>query len=129
LRHANRLIAVVIDARRKEVFFALYRPSPGGVQRVSEYEVGTPDDVAAELEARGEEALIAGDGALLYKDRFEQVDRVELAGPGAASPSAVALAELACARYEREDFAAPWDVHALYLRRSDAEIEWDRKAT
>ena len=97
------------------------------MQRVSEYEVGTADDVVAELAARGEEALVVGDGALLYRDRFEGLDRVEIAGPGEAAPSAAALAELATARYEREDFAAPWDVHALYLRRSDAEIEWERK--
>jgi hypothetical protein len=35
--------------------------------------------------------------------------------------------ELATARYEREEFSAPAEVHPLYLRRSDAEIEWDRK--
>jgi hypothetical protein len=28
---------------------------------------------------------------------------------------------------EREDFSAPWDVQPLYLRRSDAEIEWERR--
>ena len=56
-----------------------------------------------------------------------KLDRVELAGPGAAPPSAAALVELATARYEREEFSPPAEVHPLYLRRSDAEIEWDRK--
>ena len=30
---------------------------------------------------------------------------------------------------QREEFEAPWDVHPMYLRQSDAEIEWDRRAT
>jgi hypothetical protein len=39
------------------------------------------------------------------------------------------LLELATARMEREEFSSPWDVQPLYLRRSDAEIEWERRAS
>jgi tRNA threonylcarbamoyladenosine biosynthesis protein TsaB len=127
LRHARRTLVSVVDARRDEVFFARYRPVPGGVQRMGEYEVTTPDGLAGELAARGEDFLLAGDGALRYAEPLGRLDRVELAGPGAAAPSAGALVELATARYEREEFSPPNDVHPLYLRRSDAEIEWDRK--
>jgi tRNA threonylcarbamoyladenosine biosynthesis protein TsaB len=127
LRHASRTVVSVVDARRDEVFFACYQPVPGGVQRMGEYEVTTPDGLAGELAARGEDFLLAGDGALRYAEQLGRLDRVELAGPGAAAPSAGALAELATARYEREEFSPPNDVHPLYLRRSDAEIEWDRK--
>src|SRR5436305_14491 len=35
LRHTDRTIVAVLDARRHEVFAARYRPVPGGVQRVS----------------------------------------------------------------------------------------------
>jgi tRNA threonylcarbamoyladenosine biosynthesis protein TsaB len=127
LRHTNRIVVSVVDARRHEVFFACYQPVPGGVQRITDYEVGSPDHLAGELAARGDEALLAGDGALRYEAELGKLDRVELAGPGAALPGAAALVELATARYEREEFSPPGDVHPLYLRRSDAEIEWDRK--
>ena len=52
---------------------------------------------------------------------------MELAGPAHASPSLSALAELALARYEREEFSAAAEVLPMYLRRSDAELAWDRK--
>ena len=52
------------------------------------------------------------------------MDRAEQAGPSYAFPSAAALVELATARVEREEFVSPEDVQPLYLRRSDAEIEW-----
>ena len=41
VRFTRRLVAAVIDARRGEVFSALYRQVPGGVQRVSEPVVTT----------------------------------------------------------------------------------------
>jgi len=129
VRHTTRMIAAVLDARRHEVFHARYRPVPGGVQRVSDYEVGPPDDLVGELEAGTEEVLLVGDGALAYPEVFGRLERVEHAGPAFTAPSAAALIELAAARVEREEFEAPWDVHPLYLRRSDAEIEWERRAS
>jgi tRNA threonylcarbamoyladenosine biosynthesis protein TsaB len=100
---------------------------PGGVQRVSDYEVGSPHDLVADLVAAGDEVLLAGDGALQYRDAFAGVDRSEQAGPSFAAPSAVALLELGAARMEREEFSSPRDVQPLYLRQSDAEIEWERR--
>jgi len=127
LRHARVLVVPSIDARRNELYYALYRAVPGGVQRASEYEVGSPDDLVAELEARGEEALLCGDGALKFGSVFGDVERVELAGPAHAAPSLAALAELAVARYQREEFCTAEEVLPLYLRKSDAELAWDRK--
>jgi tRNA threonylcarbamoyladenosine biosynthesis protein TsaB len=128
LRYARRLVVATIDARRNELYWAIYRQVPGGVQRVSDYELGTPDDLVAELEARGEDALVCGDGSVRFADAFAPLGRrVELAGPAHASPSLSALAELALARYEREEFSVAVDVLPMYLRRSDAELAWDRK--
>jgi tRNA threonylcarbamoyladenosine biosynthesis protein TsaB len=127
LRHTNRLIAAMLDARRGEVFHARYRPVPGGVQRVTDYEVGAPGDLVADLIAAGEEVLLAGDGVLRYREELAEVDRSEQAGPSFAFPSAAALVELATAHMEREDFSSAWDLHPLYLRRSDAEIGWERR--
>jgi len=45
-----------------------------------------------------------------------------------AAPSIAALVQLATGRAEREEFEQPGSLQPLYLRQSDAEIEWDRKA-
>jgi tRNA threonylcarbamoyladenosine biosynthesis protein TsaB len=127
LRHTARLVVAVLDARRREVFHASYRPVPGGVQRVTDYAVSTPAELVADLEADGDEVLLAGDGVARYRAELAALGRAELAGPGFAAPSAGALVELATARVQREEFDAPEDVHPLYLRRSDAEIEWERR--
>jgi tRNA threonylcarbamoyladenosine biosynthesis protein TsaB len=127
LRHAHGLVVATIDARRNELYYALYRTVPGGVQRASDYEVGAPDDLVAELEARGEEALLCGDGALRFAKAFAEVKRTEIAGPAHAAPSLAALSELAVARYQREEFCPADEVLPLYLRKSDAELAWDRK--
>src|SRR5690606_40474424 len=62
VRFSHRLIVAAIDARRGELYYAFYRQVPGGVQRLSEPELGSPDDLASEIIARGEECLLVGDG-------------------------------------------------------------------
>jgi tRNA threonylcarbamoyladenosine biosynthesis protein TsaB len=124
LRHARRTIVAVLDARRREVFHASYVPVPGGVQRTTEYAVDSPADLVADLEARGDEILLAGDGIAAHAVAFASLDRAELAGPELSAPSTAALVALATSRVEREEFVAPWDVQPCYLRASDAELNW-----
>lgn len=127
LRHAARTVVTVIDARRSEVFTATYRPVPGGLQRISDYRLCTARDLLADLQARGGEYLVAGDGALRYAEVLCGDSRVELASVGHAYPSAAALVELSQPRALREDFVQPWDIEPLYLRKADAEINWERR--
>jgi tRNA threonylcarbamoyladenosine biosynthesis protein TsaB len=124
LRWTPRLVVAAIDARRGELFTAAYRQVPGGLQRLGEYRVAGPDELAGDLEATGEDVLLVGDGALRHRSAFEELSRVELADQGLAYPSAASLVQLAHARALREDFVQPWDLEPLYLRRPDAEINW-----
>jgi tRNA threonylcarbamoyladenosine biosynthesis protein TsaB len=124
VRWSPRLVFAAIDARRSELFTATYRQVPGGIQRLTEYQVASPDDLAVDLEATGEDVLLVGDGALRYRDAFADLGRVELGDQGLAHPSAASLVQLAHAKALREDFVQPWELEPLYLRRPDAEINW-----
>lgn len=124
VRWTDRRIVSVVDARRGEVFFAFYRQVPGGVQRLSEPRVGSPEMLCSEIQATGEEVLAVGDGAVRYADQLADVIRVEQADLGLSHPSPRALVQLAHARALREDFVNPWDLKPVYLRKADAEINW-----
>jgi tRNA threonylcarbamoyladenosine biosynthesis protein TsaB len=124
VRFTSRLIVATIDARRGELFYAFYRQVPGGIQRISEHQVGSPDDLASELMASGEECLLVGDGAVRYREVFEGLKKCEIVEEGYAYPSAASLVLLAHAQALREQWVKPWDLQPLYLRKPDAEINW-----
>ena len=128
VRYARRLICAAIDAKRGELFWAFYRPVPGGVTRESEFEVGSPRGLMAELEARREDILMVGNGALAYRRELEAAgSRVDFASAAQAFPAATALVELATARLAREDFDRLYDLKPYYVRKSDAQIAWDHR--
>ena len=123
-RWTSRLIVAALDARRGELFTALFRKVPGGIQRIRDPQVNTPQELSAELMMLEEPALLVGDGALRYQEVFSSIRRVEMAEQGLANPSARALVQLAHALALREEFVQSWDIKPIYLRQPDAEINW-----
>ncbi len=129
VRYTQKLVGAVIDGRRGEVFYATYRTAPGGVMRMSDYAVGTAGRLVGELQAKGNEVLLVGNGALLYRRELEELgSKVEFASATLAHPLASSLVELAIPRFIREEADRLFDVVPLYLRKSDAEIAWDQRA-
>jgi tRNA threonylcarbamoyladenosine biosynthesis protein TsaB len=127
VRYTRRAICACIDARRNEVFWAFYHPVPGGVQRATEFRCAPASHCVNEIEARGEPALVVGNGPYIYWSEFETLGaNFEIAGVSDSTPTAVPLAELAVSRLVREDSDRLEDVRPLYIRKSDAELTWDR---
>lgn len=126
-RYSSKVICPVLDARRKEVFYAFYRQAPGGVARMSDYSVGSPLHLVNDIEAAAADFLLIGNGALLYRDQLEDAERVELGSMVNALPRATSLVELALPRLFREDFDRLFEIEPYYMRRSDAEINWERR--
>jgi tRNA threonylcarbamoyladenosine biosynthesis protein TsaB len=129
LRHTGRTVVAVIDARKGELFYAFYRPVPGGVQRVLEPRCGTIDDLIAEVMARRDDVICVGDGALRHRDEIVAELRCEVAEQFLSRPSAAPLVQLAHARALREEWVNPWEIQPLYMRLPDAQINWSVRAT
>jgi tRNA threonylcarbamoyladenosine biosynthesis protein TsaB len=126
-RYSDKLICPVLDARRKEVFFSFYRPVPGGITRVADYSLGSPRTLAAEIEGFGQHTLVLGTGALLHSDELSAIPTVEVGSMSNAFPRATSLVELALLRLYREDYDRLVDLEPMYMRRSDAEINWEKR--
>lgn len=128
MRQTRRLICATIDAKRGELFYAFYRPLPGGVARETGFEAGPPSRLAAELETRREDILLVGNGSLLYRQQLEVAGiHVELASATRGYPDAASLVELAVPRLQREEFDRLYDLRPYYVRKADAEIAWDQR--
>jgi tRNA threonylcarbamoyladenosine biosynthesis protein TsaB len=124
-RHSERVVVPVIDARKGEVFWAMYRQVPGGVQQVVSPSVGPVEELVADLLARSQDALCVGDGAARYRDEILDGFHCEIAGP--EHPPVSALVQLAHAQALREEWCRPDEIVPAYLRAPDAQINWSTR--
>lgn len=126
-RHTDKVVVPVIDARKGEVFYAMYKQVPGGIQQIADPAVGPVDELVADLMARNQDVLCVGDGARRY--RAEIVDGYHCEIGGDDHPSASPLVQLAHARALREDWVNAREIEPMYLRAPDAVINWATRAS
>lgn len=116
-------IGVWMDARRREVFAALY-DTAGGLNEIEGATVGDPS--ATLMRWKRIDCLPAamiGDGATLYAGTIER----EAEGVRVLPPPllAAAIGRLALERASHGDAVHPAGVQPLYVRRPDAELARD----
>jgi tRNA threonylcarbamoyladenosine biosynthesis protein TsaB len=132
-RHRRGLVAAIVDARRGEVYWALYRGDGNVLKELRPPAVATPEHVAGELATLSPAPLAVGDGAWRYREPFEAVG-AHSAGPADRWPSPAVIAELGAGRLAEDRLAGgrqggegPPELPApLYLRQADVRIGWDQ---
>jgi tRNA threonylcarbamoyladenosine biosynthesis protein TsaB len=120
----GRRIATWVDAWRGEVYAALYK----GERQIEEPVVAAPDEVLAGLGLVP--ALFIGDGARTYQDAIRRA--MGDAGMIATLPTpllAGAIALRGGAMAAEGAHASPHAIRPLYVRRTDAELVRDLRAT
>lgn len=122
----ERLVCVVQNARRDEVYFGLYRVTGDGTAIAATIDAAvTPEEAAdhiRDLQAAGTPPTLAGSGFATYPDLFAPLGGGESL-PGIVQPSAVGL--LGWRQLLQEESADPLLLQPEYLRR-DAGHDWSR---
>jgi tRNA threonylcarbamoyladenosine biosynthesis protein TsaB len=123
LGYAALPVCPLIDAHRKEVFWAPYLPDGrGGVRRTGAYAVSSIQEVIARTESR---TLFCGDGWLVYREVLEQ----ELGDRALGAPAvyhcirAGFIGQMALARFENGIIEDAMGCVPLYVRPSEAELK------
>ena len=123
-------VCPVLDARKNEVYTALYLTRDGRLDRLEAARAVPPSTLAEELRATTEGPVVfLGDGVAPFAALFAEVlgTRAYLAPADLRLPSAVTVGELggwALARGEAADAAG---LVPLYLRPSEAELAREQR--
>lgn len=114
LPFASLPVCPVIDARKGEVYAALYRWDGRAMRRESDYLAVSPDDLSARLR---EPTIVVGDAGASVAS-----PHVRLAPAARRLPSAACVGQLGLERLRRGESVAAADLAPLYLRPSEAEL-------
>lgn len=116
----------LLNARKGEVYAALYRTDGGRLERLSDYRALSPARLGAELAAEPSRGPVVflGDGAVAYRDVLLRALGAQawFAPPSHGIPSAVTVADLARVALSRGEADDPERLVPLYVRPSEAEL-------
>lgn len=128
LQDSDKLICPAIDARKKQVYAALYRNTGPECKRISPQLAISPQDLSAMI---NEPVVFIGDGGVLYKDILQARlgDRAHFALPEIYFPRAAAIGSLALNKWHAQEFLDPISATPLYVRPSDAEMSLKQVVT
>jgi tRNA threonylcarbamoyladenosine biosynthesis protein TsaB len=137
-------VCTMLDARKKEVYAALFRwEGDGFIRSISETSIKVDrlleslDEIIANKknepeknynkEISNRKILFSGEGALLYKKEIISVlgEKALFASPEKMIPSPSNVATIGMKKALKREFSEPVSLVPLYLRRSEAELKWN----
>jgi tRNA threonylcarbamoyladenosine biosynthesis protein TsaB len=121
---SRRPVCPMLDARKKEVYAAVFSMRGGRAERLMPETSMRPAELARELAAHGE-VVLAGQGAELYREVFARAlgPRALFAPSHLSEPLPSAAAALGLQKALRGEFSEPRELSPLYVRKSEAELK------
>jgi tRNA threonylcarbamoyladenosine biosynthesis protein TsaB len=118
-------VAVCLDARKGEVYLAIYHRQNGRLEVVVPETAVPPEDAVQEIERHfsGNPGILVGDAAELRPDAFEALNRsrIRIIPFAEVHPRGGTIAALGHLRLEEGAETAPEALLPLYVRASEAE--------
>lgn len=122
------LICPMLDAQRKMVYSSLYRIEDNKLIKLEDYRAIDIDRLINRLEEYGEEIVILGDGVPIFGQKLKDaLPNVVEASSATLYPRASSVAALAEKLYKEGKALNYNELELYYIRKSQAEVEYDKK--
>ena len=118
------ILVPVMDARRNQVYNAIFRSDENGISRLTEDRAISIEDLASELSAYNEPIYLVGDGYQIAKKKLSEFDIKTLETPTLLiNQNAYSTAVIAAKKYKLGEALSDTEISPVYLRLPQAERE------
>lgn len=123
LAFVNYPICPILDARKKEVYAALFKWNNDELIRIKEDSVLNIENLKEWL---NEKTIFVGDGLNIYREKLAQIfgDKALFAKNTHNIPSPAIVAMMGEEKAKEGKFISARDLQPIYLRKSEAEIKF-----
>ncbi|MBE0427315.1 MAG: tRNA (adenosine(37)-N6)-threonylcarbamoyltransferase complex dimerization subunit type 1 TsaB [Nitrospirae bacterium] len=126
LQYCRYPVCAMLDARKKEVYAALFKWENEGFTRlVTEISIKAEKIIEKMVILTDEKIIFTGEGSLLYRGKITELmgERAIFASLEKTIPSPSNVASIGIKKALRGEFSEPISLIPFYLRKSEAEIK------
>lgn len=119
------VVCPIMDARRNQVYFGIYRITEGLPEVLLEPEAAAIEDAIACAGRIGEEIIYIGDGVPVFEDKIRELCQggVRFMEPVNCYQRGASVAAVGSLLFEKKQVVEAEDFAPVYLRKSQAERE------
>lgn len=119
------LVCPVMDARRGQVYYGIYRITDGVPDVLGEPDVTAVETVLETVSAMGDRVIFLGDGVPVFQETIREKCRIEAEFSDAVNryQRGAAVAKLGGLLFDRGGYVTAGEFAPVYLRKSQAERE------
>jgi tRNA threonylcarbamoyladenosine biosynthesis protein TsaB len=121
-------IATVIDAKREQFFVAVFERKNGIWQKILSDYMMTAQDFKMKFDKPDEPVWLLGEGLLYYAKKFQTVN-IKILDEKFWSPRASNVFRVGTQMAAEGKFSDPVSLVPFYIRRPEAEENWEKKTT
>ena len=128
LPYCQHRVCPILDAKRHEVYTALYSTIDGVPKRLTDFSAVAPDTILSGINTS---TVFLGDGLSVYRELIEDRlgSKAHFAPPHLTLPSGSSIALLGYHLLTEGKFVDVWSIEPLYIRKSDAELKREQAKT
>ena len=124
----DKHICSILDAQRTQVYTGKYKYENNELIEVEAVDVKEIDDLLSEIGDTEEEWIILGEAVYKYKQKINEIDNIFIPSPSHNINRASSLCAIAINKYNKDvDVHNCYSVEPLYIRKSQAEVQYDEK--
>ncbi len=124
----EKKICSVLDAQRTQVYTGKYEYVNGNLVEVEGVDVKEIDDLLSELKDSNNEWIMVGEAVYKYKDKIKEIENITIPAQSHNINRASSLCVIAMNKYKNNiDVHDCYSVVPLYIRKSQAEVQYDEK--
>jgi tRNA threonylcarbamoyladenosine biosynthesis protein TsaB len=122
-------ICPIMDALRDNIYTGLFTWQRGEFFKLWDYDALHIDELLEKLLDRGEKVMFCGDAVSIHKEKIIEklIDKAYFAPLSSSMPRASSIAELALSRLKNGEEDNIYTYSPIYIRKSQAEREYERK--
>ncbi len=127
LYNCSAIICPVLDAQRETVYSSLYTWESGRLTKLEDLRVISAKKLIEYLKTLNQKVALLGDGVYLFRDIIGDSENISIAPPAYQLPRASSCAALAEEMYNIGQYSTYDSFVPQYIRKSQAEVEYEKK--
>lgn len=124
----NKKIYPILDAQRTQVYTAKYEYKNNELVELEEMDVKEIDELIDIIKNSNEETIVLGEAVSKYYDKLSKIDNIIIPAVSHNVTKASSVCAIALAKYKKgEGIHSCYDVNPIYIRKSQAEVQYEEK--